>query len=322
MLLAVSGGRDSMAMLSLALALHDRRTPSAFVPIVGHVDHALRAESGDEAAVLGELAERLAVPFACRRLDWPPDGTRVSSETARHARWQALDDLAEAAGADTILTAHHADDQAETMLMRLARGTGLDGLVGIPERRETTSGRVVLRPLLGCDGAALAAIVDDADLPFIDDPTNADATRPRERLRHEVLPTLEAIHPGAARHLAALAREAATLAEAEPSRAPSQAATLDRSACRSIGCDALTGRLRATARHLGGDSVSSLPRELWRQAASIIVDRDPRPRRLPLGPTLELIVHRNAANIRSTIMDEPVLRPTSPAPPSSSPECP
>lgn len=303
-LVATSGGRDSMALLGLALALHDRRTPCLLEPVVGHVDHAIRAESAAEAAFLGLVAERLDVPFEGRRLSWPTSGGRVSSESARDARWSALDEIAAAVGADTILAAHHADDQAETVLMRLARGTGLAGLAGIPEQRTTTSGRLVLRPLLSCDRASLASIVEDARLPHLADPTNDDARRPRERLRHQVLPALEAIHPGAARHLAALARESAASVTSETD-APETTDVFDRAACRVLGDDIVAGRLRAVARGLGDETIRSVPRAVWRTAAAMVVDDDPRPRRLPIGVTLELIVHRDAASIRPRVDAEP-----------------
>lgn len=302
-LVATSGGRDSMALLGLALALHDRRTPVPFEPVVGHVDHALRAESAAEAAFLGLVAERLGVPFEGRRLRWPTSDGHVSSESARDARWSALDEIAAAVGADTILAAHHADDQAETVLMRLARGTGLAGLAGIPEGRTTTTGRLVLRPLLSCDRADLASIVEDARLPHLADPTNDDARRPRERLRHEVLPALEAIHPGAARHLAAIARESAASAAANADADSTD--TFDRAECRMLGDEVVASRLRAVAGGLGDETIRSVPRSVWHTAAAMVLDDDPRPRRLPLGVTLELLVHRDTASIRPRTDAEP-----------------
>lgn len=296
-LIATSGGPDSMALLALSLALHDRRTPVPFDPIVGHVDHGLRDESADEAAFLAEVAARLGVPFECRRLHWPSDGTRVSSDAAREARWAALDELAVAVDADAILTAHHADDQAETVLMRLARGTGLDGIAGIPEARLTAGGRLVLRPLLACERSTLMTLVEDARLPHIADPTNDDVRRPRERIRHEVLPALEAIHPGAARHLAALARESAVIVPAE--EADTTIDAFDRVECRALGPEIVASRLRKVARSLSDGSITSIPRAVWQTAAAMIVDGDPGPRRLSIGSSLELRVHRNSAGIRT-----------------------
>lgn len=295
-LLATSGGPDSMALLALSLALHDRRTPSMFEPIIAHVDHGLRPESDAEATLVRKIASRLALPFEHRRLSWPDDQGRVSSETARMARWAALDELAAGVGADTILTAHHADDQAETILMRLARGTGLSGLAGIPERRVTSGGRVVLRPLLTCPRSALMSIVEEARLPHVADPTNDDTTRARERIRHQVLPALEAIYPGAARHLASLARESAATRQSDSNE--SSTSTFDRLECRTVGVEVVAGRLRHRAEVLGGESIRSLPRAVWYTAASMIIDDDPRPRRLSLGPMLELLVHRESASIQ------------------------
>ncbi len=311
---ASSGGGDSMALLALSLAMHDRRRPSVITPIVGHVDHALRSESAEEASFVEATCDRLGVACTTRRIDWATGTTRVTSEQAREARWTALEEIASEVDATAILTGHHADDQAETVLMRIARGTGIDGLAGIPECRRLASGRLIIRPLLGISRTALQQLLSEARLPFIEDPTNADTTRPRERLRHEVIPALEAIHPGAAAHLAALARECAGR-EPEPS-----GLTLDpdgrmqRGDCRLFDRDSLAGRLRATAAALTTADASSIPRATWLRAASMIQDDELRPRRLSIGETLELAVHATTTAIKAS--DGP---PTPTATPHPSP---
>jgi tRNA(Ile)-lysidine synthetase-like protein len=291
-LVAMSGGRDSTALSLILLALHRRRHPSMLEPVIGHVDHALRDSSGTEAVFVERVAERLGMSCLQRRLDWRGHTGRVTSETARDARWAALEAMAAEAAATSIVTAHHADDQAETVLMRLARGTGLAGLNGIPMSRTTPSGIRVIRPLLGRTRAELTMLVEAAGVPWIDDPTNEDRSRPRERLRHEVLPALESIHPGAARHLASLAEECAAGGGDDVDL---DATSIDRTTCRELTDAALATRLRTLAESSSGRSVRSVPREVWRRAASMVADREPRPRRLRIDAGLELVVHRDSA---------------------------
>ena len=208
-LVAVSGGIDSTALLAIVAALARRREPRRLRPVVGHVDHALRSDSAADARAVEMLANALEIPFKSTRLDWSSskDGG-VSSSAARDARWSALNRLAIDAGATVVLAGHHADDQAETVLLRLARGTGLDGLAGIPEQRSLGSGCRVVRPLLAARRDAIAMLVETAGLPVRHDPTNDRRDRAREMIRHEVLPRLESIHPGAAGRIAAVAAEA------------------------------------------------------------------------------------------------------------------
>ncbi len=294
-LVAMSGGTDSMALTAILLALHRRRDPSVIEPVVGHVDHGLRSSSSEEAAFVETIAIRLGLECVVRRLDWPKQVGHVSSEQAREARWTALDAMATEMGAPAILTAHHADDQAETVLMRLARGTGIAGLAGIPEARATVGGRLVLRPLLQRSRRELADLVNACGLPWIDDPTNADRRRTRERLRHEVIPLLESIHPGAARHLAALAEECA--AEAAVPSMPTT--TLDRAEIRRLPDAAVMTRLRRLTEMATGRDVRSIPREVWKQAAAMVVDGEERPRRLRLDAGLEIVVNRHHATIET-----------------------
>ncbi|HWK35983.1 tRNA lysidine(34) synthetase TilS [Sphingomonas sp.] len=177
--LAVSGGADSMAMLALAAEAF----PSAV--IAATVDHQLRPGSADEAAmVAGWCAER-AIPHATLTpaAPIPRQGLQAGARAARYAllaRW-AIDGRAAA-----LATAHHADDQAETFLMRAARGSGIAGLRGIPRRRPLEVGEASLplvRPLLGWRRAELRAIVTAAAIPFVDDPSNLDPAFERVRVR-------------------------------------------------------------------------------------------------------------------------------------------
>jgi|APFEC2959095171_1045051.scaffolds.fasta_scaffold00008_355 tRNA(Ile)-lysidine synthase len=198
--LAVSGGADSMAMLLLAAAAFPGRVGAATV------DHGLRAEAADEAALVAAVCARLGVPHAILKPAAPITGSSVQ-KGAREARYAALRAWVEAIGADALLTAHHADDQAETLLMRLNRASGVAGLSGIrPWRFE--GDHPVLRPLLAWRRDELRAIVSAAGVPWVEDPSNADPRHDRTRFR-ELLADQLLLDP------AALARSAAYLGEAE-----------------------------------------------------------------------------------------------------------
>ncbi len=201
-LAAVSGGPDSVALLDLLLALDVRVS-------VAHVHHGLRVEAAEDAAFVTGLAKRSGVPFVLQRVDVPARlaATGESVETAARAlRYDALQDAVREAGADRIATGHTADDQAETVLMRLLRGTGISGLAGIPPRREN-----IVRPLLPIRRADILAYLHARELDYRTDATNASLDFTRNRLRHELLPALEANYSPQFRrqlaHLAVLARQ-------------------------------------------------------------------------------------------------------------------
>jgi tRNA(Ile)-lysidine synthase len=197
--IAVSGGPDSLALLLLAAAAFPGGTAAATV------DHGLRPEAADEAAFVAGLCAELGVPHRTLRVT-VARGASVQAR-AREARYAALGRWAAEEGVGTILTGHHADDQAETLLMRLARGAGLSGLAGI-RPRSTIGGLSVARPLLGWRRAELAGIVREAGLRPVDDPSNADEAHDRVRMRRH-LAEAAWLDP------AALARSAGALAEAE-----------------------------------------------------------------------------------------------------------
>jgi tRNA(Ile)-lysidine synthase len=172
--LAVSGGADSMAMLSLAaIALPNR-------VIVATFDHGLRVESAAEAAMVAEWCAGHGIAHRILRPDRPLPHHNIQA-AARTARYAALATWAAAAGAGAIATAHHADDQAETFLMRANRGSGPAGLAGIRRRRALAPGMEVVRPLLDWRRHELAAIA--AAMPTVDDPSNRNDRFTRVRLR-------------------------------------------------------------------------------------------------------------------------------------------
>ncbi len=200
--IALSGGPDSLALLLLAHNALRGRVEAATV------DHGLRSESTAEAehaaricAVLGVAHETLAVEVARGNLQ----------SEARSARYAALADWAERQGVDALCTAHHRDDQVETLLMRLNRGSGLSGLAGVrPAGLVPGSDIKLLRPLLGWDRGLLGGIVDKSDFEAVQDPSNEDRHFDRVRMR-KALAGADWIDP------AGVARSAQVLAAMEES---------------------------------------------------------------------------------------------------------
>lgn len=185
-LLAVSGGPDSTALMLLAQRWREGRDAGPELA-VATVDHGLRAEARTEAEAVGALAARLSLPHAILDLSSPLPKARLQ-EAARHARYEALLAHARAIGASAIATAHTLDDQAETVLFRLMRGSGIGGLAGIPSERALAEVEL-LRPLLGLPKAHLIEECRRAGIGFAEDPSNRDPRFARARLR-ALLPAL------------------------------------------------------------------------------------------------------------------------------------
>lgn len=172
---AVSGGPDSLALLLLAAAARPGSVQAATV------DHGLRREAAAEARFVADV---------CRRLDVPHDTLRVRvgqgaslQAQARAARYRVIGDWAIERGLANVATGHHADDQAETLLMRLARGAGVSGLAGTRRKRLLEPGILLVRPLLGWRRDELADVVAAAGLTPVDDPANRDPRHDRTRFR-------------------------------------------------------------------------------------------------------------------------------------------
>jgi tRNA(Ile)-lysidine synthase len=180
LLVAVSGGPDSVALLDL---LAGSRAGLGVELVVGHVDHGINPESGEVAERVQGLASELGVPFVARSLTLGPGATET---LARERRYGALEELRAQVGADWIVTAHHADDQAETVLMRVLGGSGPAGLAGMAVRR----GRV-LRPLLPFRREELARHVQRYAPQLWTDPANHDVRHLRSWIRNEILPSIE-----------------------------------------------------------------------------------------------------------------------------------
>ncbi len=184
--LAVSGGADSLALMLLA-ARWRNSDPEAPAFFVYSVDHGLRPEAAAEVAFVLAEADRLGLPARGLRWDGAKPATGIS-EAARSARYRLIGEAMQRDGAELLVTGHHLDDQAETVLMRLAHGSGLGGLRGMAPLAEV-EGIAVARPLLGIGRRDLAALVAEAGLVPVADPSNDDASYERVRWR-KVMPRL------------------------------------------------------------------------------------------------------------------------------------
>ncbi|HXN32744.1 MAG TPA: tRNA lysidine(34) synthetase TilS [Polyangiaceae bacterium] len=197
LLAAVSGGPDSMAMLHVLALLRGRL---GFGLFAHGVDHGLRADAAAELDVAEAFARALDVPFGRTRVAVAAGGNLQAR--ARVARWRALDAAAAAAGAGRIATGHHADDRAETVLIRLLRGTRARGLGVLPP---CDGNRI--RPLYRARRADVDAHIARHHLSFALDPSNRDPRFLRTRVRLELVPALERLSPRIVEHLCRLADE-------------------------------------------------------------------------------------------------------------------
>jgi tRNA(Ile)-lysidine synthase len=176
--IAVSGGPDSLALLALAAAARPGLVEAATV------DHALRPESRDEAAMVAKSAKTLGVPHRTLTVEWARKPESAIQERARIERYRLLGAWVREQGLHALVTAHHLDDQAETFMMRLARGAGVGGLAGMRRLAPVPgSDLALLRPLLGWRRAELEQICTEFGLTPVDDPSNADEQFERVRVR-------------------------------------------------------------------------------------------------------------------------------------------
>jgi tRNA(Ile)-lysidine synthase len=203
-LVAVSGGPDSMALLHVLAKL----APRFGARLAAHgVDHGLRAAAADELALARRFAADLGVPFDTSRVEVGPGANlmaraREARYTALEAalrRWTERDPSAQGARL-TIATGHHADDRAETVLIRLLRGTGPAGLAVLPPRSQH-----LVRPLIRARRADILSHIERHVVPHADDPTNRDPRFLRTRVRRELLPLLTELSPRIVQHLCDLA---------------------------------------------------------------------------------------------------------------------
>ena len=208
MAVALSGGRDSVALLHATLAQASARAHDI---VAVHVHHGLSMSADAWVRFCKDLCCECSVPLIVRRVDVARKPRKSVEAEARHVRYAALADAAASAGADVVLLAHHQDDQAETVLLQLLRGAGPQGLAAMPEARTDAMGVKWLRPLIDVPRTAIDAYVHERHLAWVDDDSNADVRYMRNALRKRVVPALASIAPG---YPGTVARAAAHQAEA------------------------------------------------------------------------------------------------------------
>jgi tRNA(Ile)-lysidine synthase len=195
LIVAVSGGPDSLSLLHLL-------AQTEYSLVVAHYDHGLRPESKDDAQFVAKIANLMGLPFHTEAGDVRAHAAQQNLSTeaaARELRYEFLYRLATDLDAQAVATGHTADDQVETLLINLLRGTGLTGLRGMPYRslpNQWSQSIPLLRPLLSYSKQDLLDYCDEVGLQPISDPSNSDPAFTRNRIRHDLLPTLEQFSPG------------------------------------------------------------------------------------------------------------------------------
>jgi len=183
-LIACSGGSDSVALAAILQALSKTLRLKL---TLAHVNHGVRASAWQDEAVVLRVSAALGLPFKVIGLQL----SRTDEAAMREARYEALEELARQAGASVVATGHTASDQTETVLLALFRGTGTEGLAGMPARRRLGKNLELARPLLRLERDALRSYAQHAGLPYAVDPSNAD----RALRRNAVRMALEALRP-------------------------------------------------------------------------------------------------------------------------------
>ncbi|MCZ6601572.1 MAG: tRNA lysidine(34) synthetase TilS [Planctomycetota bacterium] len=221
----LSGGPDSVALLHVLVDLSTKRD---WELLAVHVHHGVRGEEADQDAYFARsIAESLGVAFGTRTI---VPGPNPSEDRLRRKRYHHLGSEALAIGATAVAVGHHRDDQAETVLHRMARGTGIRGLAGIPYRRELvgSGGAFLIRPLLDCTRESILEFLSGRGISWREDSTNADPRYTRSRIRHEVIPVMEEAMGANVREalsrIALLARGTLPILEAEAARILQQGA--------------------------------------------------------------------------------------------------
>lgn len=185
---AVSGGADSVGLLRM---MRELREEHELRVSVAHLDHGTRGDaSRADARFVADLADSLRLPFDLG--SWSPSRPAHFEADARVARYAWLVEVAGARGSELVAVGHTRDDQAETILHRIVRGTGPQGLAGMRERRALAEGVTLIRPLLGVGRDEVRTYLRSLGQPFREDTSNGDLSRTRNRIRHDLLPKLAA----------------------------------------------------------------------------------------------------------------------------------
>jgi len=292
LVLAVSGGADSMALLLTLVALA-RRTHRRYELVVTHVNHHLRAEADAEARCVHEVAGALGVECVIRDVH-PRAAAGNLAAAARELRYAALAEVVRQRGAAAIVTAHHGTDQLETFMMSLLRGAGLDGLAALAWRAGRW-GVDIIRPMLDQTHDDCVALCRRCGWSWAEDASNQDETKRRNAIRARLLPPLLELSPEFDRRIhrtTDLMRLAAGLVQREVAVVfvPDAAGAFDRAALARAGELVLGAGLRDAAASLGSPR-DELTQEVVRPAVEAIIQTSVRrPRRFdwPGGVVVEV----------------------------------
>lgn len=294
-LVACSGGSDSTALAVMLAAVSGE-------VVLGHVVHDLRdrGEALADRDAVRELAGRLGVAFAEAAVAVRREGGNAEG-AARRLRYRALAEMARAHGCGFVATAHHADDQLESMLMALVRGAGARGLSGITPSRRLAGGVTLVRPMLSVTRAEAEALCDGFGFSWQTDATNFETGRLRAALRARVLPVLEELRPGAAARAArgaGLVRGAAGLLAREGARVAAcgawsaESVVWERSTLRRVEPVVLGEALRASfARLTGGAGLDRLSGARLEAMVRAVRSGSGEPKRFVIG-SVEMEVGR------------------------------
>jgi tRNA(Ile)-lysidine synthase len=295
--IGVSGGADSVALLlaGRALAERDAKGAAGIVPVAVHVHHHLRGGDADgDAAFVASLCADLDVEIHVEHVR-PDDGPGNLAQRARTMRYEALRRVAASVRAPAVAVAHHGDDQLETLVMALARGAGADGLGGMPWRRPIDDDVALVRPLLDLRADDCRALCRRAGIGWREDASNLDPASARGRLRRDVMPVLEALWNGAPRratHTAELLAAAGGALERQLDTVLGDRSRRrwPRAALADLPVPIIAAGLRRAAVHAAPDRRDDLGQRLLLPAAEAIADDDVRPRSFdwPGGLHLEI----------------------------------
>lgn len=284
LVLALSGGGDSMAMLALLAAIRARTDPSLATLFAVSVDHGIRADNAAEAAFARDAARALGLASSeVIAVDVPRDGNLL--DAARQARLRALSEFARVRGAAKVALAHQADDRAEGLLLGLSRGGGLDGMASLRASRPLDGGVTLVRPLLRARRAELRAFLEGLGLPWREDPSNALRARGAMRGDPSIAALVNRIAAGGGLAL----DEAAALAEFRDKLVESTVPRGQTSLTRAAYDEAPRPLRIAILTRLALNAGTSIPRPALEQCARISAeDRHPRAFDCGQGRTLRI----------------------------------
>lgn len=303
--LAVSGGADSVALLRAMLELKQQHGGLGQLH-AAHLNHGLRlAEADYDQHWVAELCQSLGVQFWSGRTEITAPDTREGWEAAaRSARYEFLTRTAEQIGARFVVTAHTADDQAETVLHRIMRGTGIEGLAGIPLSRSLSPSVTLIRPMLGVKRAEVVSFLEELEQGFCTDSSNASSRFTRNWLRNDLLPQIrDRVNPEVDDALLRLSQQARETQQEIADRADrliemhaqfTEDANNSRSGELSIECGSLRDEAMVVVRELckrawqrSGWPLRDMGYDQWQQLAQLALSADGLAVMLPGGVRAE-----------------------------------